>query len=167
MTIAKFENKYLIMILQFAFCSCEVESVFGIVEAVSHLLMPSTHSLGLQTCVQLMHNRACPRTSLVNHQIVEQLKIPLEELVVATNNITEIIGHGGFGTVYKGQSEKYGSIAVKKLDPNKDQGNTEFHTEVALLSLYKHENIVCLIGFCEEQKRENIGLQTGNTWQPR
>ncbi|KAL7602266.1 hypothetical protein Lser_V15G22747 [Lactuca serriola] len=83
------------------------------------------------------------------------LKIELEAIKLATNNFAEenCIGRGGFGKVYKGElvhSTGQISVALKRLDPKFGQGNPEFWKEVIMLSLYKHENIISLIGFCDE-----------------
>ncbi|KAJ0763574.1 putative protein kinase RLK-Pelle-CrRLK1L-1 family transcription factor bHLH family [Helianthus annuus] len=56
--------------------------------------------------------------------------------------------------VYKGVSAKHGNIAIKILDPGLGQGDKEFRTEIALLSVYKHENIVSLLGFCDEDGKK-------------
>ncbi|KAJ0802270.1 putative protein kinase RLK-Pelle-CrRLK1L-1 family [Helianthus annuus] len=85
----------------------------------------------------------------------EHLKIPLEAIKLATNNFADknCIGRGGFGKVYKGELVLSGIpkiVALKHLDPKFGQGNPEFWKEIVTLSLYKHENIVSLLGFCDE-----------------
>ncbi|KAL8258357.1 hypothetical protein R6Q59_030398 [Mikania micrantha] len=89
-------------------------------------------------------------------EAVKHLQIPLRELSDASNEFSDqnIIAKGGFGNVYKGESVKHGKIAIKMLDPERGQGDHEFKTEIALLSLYKHENIVSLIGFCHEDGKK-------------
>ncbi|KAJ0717921.1 putative protein kinase RLK-Pelle-CrRLK1L-1 family [Helianthus annuus] len=78
---------------------------------------------------------------------VNHMHIPIQELSEATNGFSDanLLARGGFGKVYKGVSVKHGSIAIKMLDPwqgpGKGQGDHEFKTEIALLSIYKHENI--------------------------
>ncbi|MFS7959311.1 putative protein kinase RLK-Pelle-CrRLK1L-1 family [Helianthus anomalus] len=86
----------------------------------------------------------------------KHLEIPLQELSDATNSFSKrnLIANGGFGKVYKGISVKHGNIAVKILDPRLGQGDHEFKTEIALLSVYKHENIVSLLGFCDEDGKK-------------
>ncbi|KAL8224453.1 hypothetical protein R6Q57_019928 [Mikania cordata] len=81
------------------------------------------------------------------------LQIPIQDILVATNefdNKNLVSDGGGFGKVYKGVSKKHGRIAIKRLDRGHGQGDHEFKTEIALLSVNKHENIVTLIGFCDE-----------------
>ncbi|CAI9284884.1 unnamed protein product [Lactuca saligna] len=85
----------------------------------------------------------------------QHLKIQLEAIKLATNNFADenCIGRGGFGKVYKGDlvhSKGQRVVALKRLDPKFGQGNPEFWKEIIMLSLYKHENIVSLLGFCDE-----------------
>ncbi|KAK9064456.1 hypothetical protein SSX86_015838 [Deinandra increscens subsp. villosa] len=85
----------------------------------------------------------------------EHLKTPLEAITLATNNFDpkNCIGGGGFGKVYKGElllSDIHKLVALKRLDPKFGQGNPEFWKEIITLSMYKHENIVSLLGFCDE-----------------
>ncbi|GMI93321.1 PBS1-Like 23 [Hibiscus trionum] len=75
------------------------------------------------------------------------------ELVVATDNFNPdcLIGEGGFGRVYKGYIENIDKIvAVKQLDRNGMQGSREFFSEVLMLSLVNHPNLVNLIGYCAD-----------------
>ncbi|KAL8258356.1 hypothetical protein R6Q59_030397 [Mikania micrantha] len=98
-------------------------------------------------------------------EAVKHLQIPLRELFDATNEFSDqnIIAKGGFGNVYKGESVKHGKIAIKMLDPGLGQGDHEFRTEISLLSLYKHENIASLIGYCNEgQKKILVYRYEGN-----
>ncbi|KAL3619807.1 putative serine/threonine-protein kinase pbl21 [Castilleja foliolosa] len=74
-----------------------------------------------------------------------------KELATATKNFREanLIGEGGFGSVYKGSLEDSGMIvAVKQLNLDGLQGNQEFIVEVLMLSLLHHPNLVNLIGYC-------------------
>ncbi|KAJ9548319.1 hypothetical protein OSB04_020862 [Centaurea solstitialis] len=86
----------------------------------------------------------------------QHLQIPLEDIKVATNNFgnDNCIGRGGFGKVYGGQllvCGKYTPVAIKRLDTTYGQGAPEFWKEIMMLSRYKHENLVSLIGFCDER----------------
>lgn len=46
----------------------------------------------------------------------------------------------------KGQT----TVALKRLDRTFGQGDPEFWKEIVMLSLYKHDNIVSLLGFCDD-----------------
>ncbi|KAI3733700.1 hypothetical protein L6452_13151 [Arctium lappa] len=91
---------------------------------------------------------------------VEHLQIPLPHILSATNNFDEsnFIAVGGFGKVYQGQSEQYGAIAVKRLYRGSGQGQHEFMMEISLLSAYKHENLVSLLGFCDQDDEKILRL---------
>ncbi|GFP78968.1 serine/threonine-protein kinase cdl1 [Phtheirospermum japonicum] len=76
-----------------------------------------------------------------------------KELATATKNFREanLIGEGGFGSVYKGCLEESGLIvAIKQLNLDGLQGNQEFIVEVLMLSLLHHPNLVNLIGYCTD-----------------
>ncbi|KAF0897718.1 hypothetical protein E2562_000434 [Oryza meyeriana var. granulata] len=72
------------------------------------------------------------------------------EIASATNNFSDsnILGHGGFGTVYKGTMEGDKEIAVKRLCKGSGQGAVEFKNEVFLISKLQHRNLVKLLGCC-------------------
>ncbi|KAJ9559419.1 hypothetical protein OSB04_014033 [Centaurea solstitialis] len=86
----------------------------------------------------------------------EHLRIPLQAIKLATNNFdgNNYISRGGFGKVYKGELVHFGKsvmVAVKCLNREFGQGNPEFWKEIMMLSRYKHENLVSLLGFCYEE----------------
>ncbi|KAK9068377.1 hypothetical protein SSX86_012490 [Deinandra increscens subsp. villosa] len=96
--------------------------------------------------------------------VFADLRIPLEEVLKATNNFHDdnIIGHGDFGPAYKGQllwSGKSMKIVARRLDRKHGLGDSAFLTEVSMLSNLKHTNLVSIIGFCEE-KGEKIIINT-------
>ncbi|XP_041348348.1 interleukin-1 receptor-associated kinase 4-like [Gigantopelta aegis] len=57
-----------------------------------------------------------------------------------------LIGRGGFGTVYLGQFHNGFQIAVKCLKDDNEDMRKQFETELQVLSKYRHENIVHLLG---------------------
>ncbi|KAK6932445.1 Bulb-type lectin domain [Dillenia turbinata] len=73
-------------------------------------------------------------------------------IVVATNNFasTNKLGHGGFGSVYKGLLPSGVEIAVKRLSKDSGQGSEEFKNEVMLMAQLQHKNLVELLGYCIE-----------------
>ncbi|KAI9198158.1 hypothetical protein LWI28_011138 [Acer negundo] len=77
----------------------------------------------------------------------------LAEIRAATNNFDDslVIGVGGFGKVYKGEIEHGSLAAIKRANPQSEQGLAEFETEIEMLSKLRHRHLVTLIGFCEEQ----------------
>ncbi|KAL6999522.1 hypothetical protein U1Q18_000682 [Sarracenia purpurea var. burkii] len=67
----------------------------------------------------------------------------------ATNNFSEKVGEGGFGSVFKGTLPNSVTIAVKQLK-GCEQGEKQFRTEVSTIGTIHHINLVRLMGFCAE-----------------
>ncbi|KAK7337917.1 hypothetical protein VNO77_18508 [Canavalia gladiata] len=78
----------------------------------------------------------------------------LHEMKQATKNFDEsnVIGVGGFGKVYKGVIDNGIEVAIKRSNPQSEQGVNEFQTEIEMLSKLRHKHLVSLIGFCEEDE---------------
>ncbi|KAI7727806.1 hypothetical protein M8C21_005944, partial [Ambrosia artemisiifolia] len=77
-------------------------------------------------------------------------RFTFRELQVATGNFSSknILGQGGFGVVYKGCLVNRTLVAVKRLkDPNLS-GEVQFQTELEMISLALHRNLLRLYGFC-------------------
>ncbi|XP_073287492.1 BRASSINOSTEROID INSENSITIVE 1-associated receptor kinase 1-like isoform X2 [Primulina huaijiensis] len=81
-----------------------------------------------------------------------QLKrFSLRELQVASDNFSNknILGRGGFGKVYKGRLADGSLVAVKRLKEERTQGGElQFQTEVEMISMAVHRNLLRLRGFC-------------------
>ncbi|KAE8682991.1 putative receptor protein kinase TMK1 [Hibiscus syriacus] len=69
-----------------------------------------------------------------------------------TNNFSEenVLGRGGFGTVYKGELHDGSKIAVKRMESGvvSDKGLAEFKSEIAVLTKVRHRHLVTLLGYC-------------------
>ncbi|OIT32590.1 PREDICTED: probable serine/threonine-protein kinase NAK [Nicotiana attenuata] len=88
----------------------------------------------------------------------------LAELKSATRNFRPdtVLGEGGFDRVFKGWVDKKTlapsrvgvgmAVAVKKSNPDSQQGLKEWQAEVKFLGKFSHPNLVKLIGYCCEEK---------------
>ncbi|EYU37129.1 hypothetical protein MIMGU_mgv1a003448mg [Erythranthe guttata] len=75
----------------------------------------------------------------------------IKELRGATDNFSSknILGAGGFGNVYKGKLEDGTIIAVKRLkDLTGPTGILQFRTELEMISLAIHRNLLRIVGYC-------------------
>lgn len=73
-----------------------------------------------------------------------------EELFEATSGFSELnlLGEGGFGSVYKGRLPDGKEVAVKQLKIGGGQGEREFKAEVEIISRIHHRHLVSLAGYC-------------------
>nr|KAJ0201873.1 hypothetical protein LSAT_V11C600328110 [Lactuca sativa] len=106
-----------------------------------------------------MHRHCSLTTNKMSSFMIEyqKLQIPLEYIQQATDNFgdSHFLAEGGFGKVYRGElilSNGPTMAAVKRLNPSNNQGEADFWREIMLLSKYKHENIILLLGFCYQSK---------------
>ncbi|KAF8010125.1 hypothetical protein BT93_J0934 [Corymbia citriodora subsp. variegata] len=87
-------------------------------------------------------------------QMVEagNMVISIQVLRNVTNNFSKenILGQGGFGTVYKGELHDGTKIAVKRMECGviTGKGLTEFKSEIAVLTKVRHRHLVALLGYC-------------------
>ncbi|TKY71181.1 G-type lectin S-receptor serine/threonine-protein kinase RLK1 [Spatholobus suberectus] len=104
-------------------------------------------------CRYLIHKRAPPKPKPKPMDI--NLKaFSFQQLSEATNRFRDKLGRGAYGTVYSGILNLEGQeveVAVKQLEHVEDQGEKEFVTEVQVIALTYHRNLVGLLGYCNEQ----------------
>ncbi|KAL4557932.1 hypothetical protein LXL04_036127 [Taraxacum kok-saghyz] len=109
---------------------------------------------------------------------LEHMKIPLEQIKLATHDFHDdfLIGRGGYGKVYKadlfhfdvhkyvkenrfhevttieqlGFERRRSMVAIKRLDRRHGQGTAQFLQEISVLPYFKHQNLVTILGFCDE-----------------
>ncbi|KAL1338810.1 hypothetical protein HN51_033393 [Arachis hypogaea] len=90
----------------------------------------------------------------VHHVEASNFVISIQVLRQVTNNFSQenILGKGGFGTVYKGELPDGTQIAVKRMESGVvgegEKGLTEFNSEIAVLTKVRHRHLVELIGHC-------------------
>ncbi|MFS7913158.1 putative protein kinase RLK-Pelle-LRR-I-1 family [Helianthus anomalus] len=85
----------------------------------------------------------------------------LEDIKRATQNFNNdnCIGGGGFGRVYKGNlqdGDGFKTIVAKRLISRFGQGEQQFLSELQILLDYKHENVIGLLGYCDENDEKVI-----------
>ncbi|XP_026401162.1 probable serine/threonine-protein kinase PBL7 [Papaver somniferum] len=65
-----------------------------------------------------------------------------------------VVGHGGFGSVYRGVLPDGRKIAVKLMDRAGKQGEDEFQMEVELLTRLRSPYLLALLGYCSDHDRK-------------
>ncbi|KAG2689662.1 hypothetical protein I3760_09G148800 [Carya illinoinensis] len=82
----------------------------------------------------------------------------LSKIVAATDNfsISNKLGEGGFGSVYKGCLYNGKEIAVKRLSKYSGQGVEEFKNEVAIIAKLQHRNLVRILGYCVQGEEKML-----------
>ncbi|XP_061353514.1 G-type lectin S-receptor-like serine/threonine-protein kinase At1g11330 [Gastrolobium bilobum] len=91
-------------------------------------------------------------------KLQELLHFSFEKLATATNyfHLSNKLGQGGFGAVYKGKLQDGKEIAVKRLSRASGQGLEEFMNEVLVISKLQHRNLVKLLGCCIEGEEKML-----------
>ncbi|WVZ59111.1 hypothetical protein U9M48_009309 [Paspalum notatum var. saurae] len=99
-----------------------------------------------------------------------QLRVfTFQELRAATRGFSRalMLGEGGFGCVYRGTIREPGGaaarttsldVAIKQLGRKGLQGHKEWVTEVNVLGVVHHANLVKLIGYCAEDDERGMQL---------
>jgi serine/threonine protein kinase len=72
-----------------------------------------------------------------------------------TNQFTEKLGEGAYGTVFKGKLSNEIYVAVKILNTSMKNGK-EFINEVGTMAKIHHVNVVRLVGFCADGFRRAL-----------
>lgn len=79
-----------------------------------------------------------------------------KQLQSATGGFSKsnVIGHGGFGLVYRGVLHDGRKVAIKLMDQAGKQGEEEFKMEVELLSHLRSPYLLALIGYCSDNNNK-------------
>ncbi|KAJ8442261.1 LOW QUALITY PROTEIN: hypothetical protein Cgig2_011184 [Carnegiea gigantea] len=101
-------------------------------------------------CYRYRKSRERSPEELEEITTAESLQFDFRTVRAATDDfsVSNKLGEGGFGGVYKGMLPNGQEIAVKRLSTNSGQGSREFKTEVLLVARLQHKNLVRLLGFC-------------------
>ncbi|KAM0824916.1 hypothetical protein ACQ4PT_069916 [Festuca glaucescens] len=80
------------------------------------------------------------------------------QILAATDNLSwrNMVGHGGFGFIYKGKLLNGLEIAVKRHEISSYQGPAEFRAEIEIIQSLRHKNIITLLGYCVQQEEKII-----------
>nr|GEU90921.1 protein kinase-like domain, phloem protein 2-like protein [Tanacetum cinerariifolium] len=97
-----------------------------------------------------------------NHDELAHLKIPLESILLATENFNEdyLIQESDIGKAYMGRllwSGEQIRIHARRFNKERDDEiEHQFWMQISMLSSLKHKNIVSLLGFCDENGEKII-----------
>ncbi|KAG8376529.1 hypothetical protein BUALT_Bualt09G0072900 [Buddleja alternifolia] len=132
-------------------CRSGAGAVAGVVTASAFFLAFCTVAL------IWLYNKKFKREKKCDNLASDVIKMPKEfsykELNVATKGFdsNRIIGHGAFGTVYKGILPTTGDIVAVKRCSHRGQGKVEFLSELSIIGTLRHRNLVRLQGWCHER----------------
>ncbi|KAI9083670.1 hypothetical protein K1719_034371 [Acacia pycnantha] len=124
-------------------------------------------TIAIGTCAYFLLKRKATYSEKTGDRILGQLsKVRFQELLacdyekvaIATNNfhLSNKLGQGGFGPMYKGKLHDGQEIAVKRLSRASGQGVEEFMNEVIVISKLQHRNLVRLLGCCIEGEEKML-----------
>ncbi|KAL7195476.1 hypothetical protein ACSBR1_035658 [Camellia fascicularis] len=122
------------------------------------IVMASAFSLALFVVFSIwVYSKKFYHVTNSNSFASDIIKMPKEfsykDLKLATKsfNSSRIIGHGAFGTVYKGILPESGDIIAVKRCSHNGQGKAEFLSELSIIGTLRHRNLVRLQGWCHEK----------------
>ncbi|GJR54857.1 phloem protein 2-like protein [Tanacetum coccineum] len=90
---------------------------------------------------------------------VEALRTSLEAIIHATNDFSDVMEQDEHGKVYRGRlchSKGHKLVIVKRLDRKVGTYGNEFYKEIAMLYSYNHNNVIPILGFCEEDSERIV-----------
>ncbi|KAG6670509.1 hypothetical protein I3843_Q059800 [Carya illinoinensis] len=67
---------------------------------------------------------------------------------------SNVVGHGGFGLVYRGVLNDGRKVAIKLMDQAGKQGEDEFQVEVELLGRLHSPYLLALVGYCSDNNHK-------------
>ncbi|KAJ7547258.1 hypothetical protein O6H91_08G077600 [Diphasiastrum complanatum] len=93
-----------------------------------------------QLALLLSFNNALDSTTIFTYKELERATKGFSE--------SEMVGHGGYGTVYGGKLHDGRCVAIKKITQCSTEGIQQLINEVKVLSTVNHPNLVKLLGCC-------------------
>lgn len=120
----------------------------------SHWELLSYVLLGADTfllVLYILYKRTCELLQEDQYIFLKLAELPtrflLKHLEKATENFCIKIGQGGSGTIFKGTLSDGSVIAVKHVK-SRQNGESEFITEITIIASLQHINVVHLLGYC-------------------
>ncbi|XP_013462593.2 LRR receptor-like serine/threonine-protein kinase EFR [Medicago truncatula] len=115
-------------------------------------------------CIILrMHKRRKGKNSLERglHTIGVPKRISYYELVQATNGFSEsnLLGRGGFGSVYQGMLSSGKMIAIKVLDLTMAEASRSFDAECNAMRNLRHRNLVQIMSSCSNPDFKSLVME--------
>ncbi|XP_061356190.1 L-type lectin-domain containing receptor kinase VIII.1-like [Gastrolobium bilobum] len=132
-------------------CKQGMEAVAGVVTAGAFVMAVFVGALIWMYSKKVKHVK---RFDSFESGIIRMPKeFTYKELKLATKcfSANRIIGHGAFGTVYKGVFPENGDIVAVKRCSHSGQGKNEFISELSIIGSLRHRNLVRLQGWCHEK----------------
>ncbi|KAL4594855.1 hypothetical protein ACB092_12G049100 [Castanea dentata] len=100
-------------------------------------------------------NQARIEKFLEDYKAFKPTRYSYNDVKRITNQFTEKLGQGAYGTVFKGKFSNEIHVAVKILNSSKGNGE-EFINEVGTMGRIHHVNVVRLVGFCADGFRRAL-----------
>ena len=100
-------------------------------------------------------NQARIEKFLDDYKALKPTRYSYNDVKRITNQFTEKLGQGAYGTVFKGKLSNEIHVAVKILNSSKGNGE-EFINEVGTMGRIHHVNVVRLVGFCADGFRRAL-----------
>ncbi|KAF7046676.1 hypothetical protein CFC21_055693 [Triticum aestivum] len=135
-----------------------IEHVYELWVSRMHAIISKNTSREIRTCIKIALK--CVESDRVKrptiNKVIEELnkivECSFESLEHITDNFSEqnIVGRGGYGTIYKGVQDNGEEVAVKRLHSNSMPWieDEQFKNELDNLMRVQHKNIVRLVGYC-------------------
>ncbi|XP_023742217.1 probable LRR receptor-like serine/threonine-protein kinase At3g47570 isoform X1 [Lactuca sativa] len=119
--------------------------------SLKYILPIIASAVGLASIVYLLRRHKTKIRKNIEPSLGHQLtRLSYYELVRATESFDEsnLIGHGAYGSVYKGKLSNGATVAVKVFNLLSERGSKSFDVECGVLRNIRHRNLVRIISSC-------------------